>query len=215
MNGFKIDEAWLEGYDRIHFPKDSFLYWQNDPFTNYYFVLSGTVKDFLILPNGEEKLFFIAEGPYLSGSERNNYGRSLCRCCCFAITDVEAVCVPAGEMDSLILKFPALALAMFKIFNIKTTGIQNQAEETSLPVAERLAKFLIDSPGYGLLMNKFDSDVIHITHLNIARFIGSTRSHVTKCLAEFERCGMIAQDKHGIRILGRAALTKLAKVEVE
>ena len=215
MNGFQINDDLLKTFEHLHYPRNEFLYWQDELFTSYYFVLSGVVKDFIILPNGEEKLFFIAEGPYMSGSERKNYGKSCYRCCCMALTEVEAVQVPAKQLDTLILQHPELGVSLIHLFNTKTTGMQNQAEESLLPVPARLAKFLLDAQGYGLLMNESKPGVVHITHLNLARFVSSTRSHVTKCLAELERQGIIRQDKQCIHVLDEPALRHIARLEQE
>ena len=215
VRNIEIDEALFQNYERLRVQKGRFLYFQGDKFTDYFFVFSGLVKDFVVLPDGEEKVYFIAEGPYLSGSERENYGKKGYRCCCCTITDVEIARIPVPDMEALIRKNPSLALALIRVFQTKVTCLQNQAEAVYQPVPVRIARLLLDRCGYGLLTNLTDPDVIRVTHQDIACFIGATRPNVSKCLADFARQGIIAQEKRSIRTLDRSALAEIAKIGAE
>ena len=90
-----------------------------------------------------------------------------------------------------------------------------KAEAVYQPVPVRIARLLLDRCGYGLLTNLTDPDVIRVTHQDIACFIGATRPNVSKCLADFARQGIIAQEKRSIRTLDRSALAEIAKIGAE
>ena len=68
----------------------------------------------------------------------------------------------------------------------------------------RLAIFLLDESA------KAESDAIHLTHEQIARYMGSAREVVSRMLKYFSAEGIVENTRGGIRILDKRKLRELA-----
>lgn len=68
---------------------------------------------------------------------------------------------------------------------------------------QRLAIFLWDE------LSRSEGDVIHITHEQIARYIGSAREVVSRMLKYFVADGIVELSRGGIRIIDKKRLRKL------
>jgi CRP/FNR family transcriptional regulator len=70
---------------------------------------------------------------------------------------------------------------------------------------KRLAVFLWDE------MSKSDSDTIHLTHEQTAKYIGSAREVVTRMLKYFASEGIVELSRGGIKIIDKQKLRKLTE----
>ena len=68
---------------------------------------------------------------------------------------------------------------------------------------KRLAIFLWDE------LAKTDGDVVHLTHEQIARYMGSAREVVTRMLRYFADAGIVSLSRGGIRILDKKRLREM------
>lgn len=69
---------------------------------------------------------------------------------------------------------------------------------------KRLAIFLWDE------MQKTESDKIHLTHEQIAKYMGSAREAVSRMLKYFANEGIVTLSRNGVQIIDRKKLRKLA-----
>ena len=70
---------------------------------------------------------------------------------------------------------------------------------------KRLAVFLLDESA------KLGSDVIKLTHEQIAKYMGSAREVVSRMLKYFSTEGIVEASRSGITILDKAALRRLCR----
>lgn len=67
----------------------------------------------------------------------------------------------------------------------------------------RLAAFLLEET------DKSGSDILHLTHEQIARYLGSAREVVSRMLGHFASQGLVELCRGGVRLLDRTALRRL------
>ncbi len=70
---------------------------------------------------------------------------------------------------------------------------------------KRLAIFLWDE------MNKAEEDIIHLTHEQIAKYVGTAREVVTRMLKYFSQEGIVSLSRGGIKILDKKKLRGLTE----
>jgi CRP-like cAMP-binding protein len=200
----------LRDFPSKHFNPGNHLYRQDQPWTHVYFILKGTVKDYLMTEIGISLTFFIAQAPYYSGSGKQIEGHHYYCANCLAVTDVEAVLVHKDDINGLCVCDPYFSDILARLERIKMCRMHNHAETSSISLSCKLARFLFESRNFGFILWNTEPGVLNVTHQEISELICSSRSNVTRCLKDFENKAIISCSQRYIRILNIPALKAIA-----
>ena len=172
-------------------------------------VLSGNVRISISSPGGKELLLAIlnpgevfGELALLDGKERSADATAV-NACSLAILDRRDVLYFLERHPEA---WPRIVEVLCERLRENT---QHVAEVALLQLPVRLAKTLLRiadekaGPSGG-------PDVVHLSQREIGNMIGATRESVNKCLAEWQRRGILRIDEQTISIVDRALLAQLA-----
>lgn len=156
-----------------------------------------------ILPLGYRSTGDVAGESALVGTE--NYTENV-----IAMDDSEVVRIPLNTMNALLRSDPTIAQALVNVM------FQRQAESedrlTSLlfrPVEGRVVEFLLHAASrWGVQDARGTLISAPITHLEIAKAIGSTRETVTVTLGVLRRDGLLGASGRRLIVVDRDALAK-------
>ena len=187
------------------YERDSLIYSRDQECLGLIHVLSGTVRTFMLSGEGREiQLYRVGPGEsdVLSAS------------CVMNQITFETQMV--AHTDCILLIVPAMCLAGFKERNIHVRCyLFEKLGERFSNVMHRMEELLftrLDARVSRVLLEKSKhSDVVRITHEQLAQEISSTREVVSRVLKELERGGAVRLGRGAIMILNRSALLDLTK----
>lgn len=114
------------------------------------------------------------------------------------------------DLMAAIRQAPGLGIDMIRLAGQRMRWMSDQInEQVFLPMPTRLARKLLylvpetTDPGAALTMSQSE----------LAEFVGATREAVSKMLGEWKRQNILAPTRRGIRILDRASLQLLARLD--
>ena len=175
------------------------LYMQGDRDVGLFFLKKGRIKNCVYFPNGTEKTTFVLEAPSITGETAViDNGESLI--CAVAVTDVEVQVIPAEKALEYFLTSPNLMLSILRLYAKKIRGVQLQADSVVLSTPQKLARMLVNFNVYGVFCEE-DTNRIHVTHEQLAGFLGTTRPKITNALNAFEQARFIRKGRGTIEIL--------------
>jgi len=161
--------------------------------------IEGTLKNCVYFSGGLEKTTCILTAPAITG-ETSVIDGGTSVTSAQAITDVE-VCIISPEASlEYLYAHPAMIPFLLNNYARKIRALQLQACSIVLNVSQRVARMLVNFDSYGIFYTT-DSDVLHITHDQLADFLGITRPKVTRALSEFEKANLIKKGRGTIQIL--------------
>ncbi|NLU23880.1 MAG: Crp/Fnr family transcriptional regulator [Clostridiales bacterium] len=190
-----------------HYEKGASIHRGDQDCVGVILVKSGQVRTYLLSEEGRDVTLyrlFAGDVCMLSAS-------------CVLDTITFDVCIDAEEdTDVLIINAAAFHQLSDENIYVKCFGYQLITTRFSdvmwamqqilfMGVDKRLAIFLWDE------ISKSGSDQIHMTHEQIARYMGSAREVVTRMLKYFAGEGIVELSRGGIRILDRKRLRTLTE----
>lgn len=118
------------------------------------------------------------------------------------------------DSDCIVISGPAFAAISDRNLNIKVFSLELAVSRFSdvmwvmqqiffMSVDKRLAIFLLDEA------NRKNSDIIELTHEQIAKYMGSAREVVSRMLKYFSNEGFVEVSRKGIRITDKKRLREL------
>lgn len=189
-----------------HYSRGDVIHGRVSDCTGMIFVYSGSACASMTSDDGREIILYRLE----AGDVCSLSASCVIRAITFDVT-VEA----ETETEALILKS-----SVFKELYDRNIRVQNFALNTAVErfsdvmwsfqqivftkLDRRLAAFLYDETV------KRKSDVVPLTHDEIARYIGSVRETVSRMLKYFERENIVSLSRHGVTVTDREALKRLA-----
>ena len=175
-------------------------------------VLSGTVRISIPSPEGREIVLAIlhpgevfGEIALLDGKERTADAKAVTPCSLAVLTRHDVLTF----LERTPTSWPKLVEVLCE--RLRRTD-QQIAEVALLQLPARLAKALLriaaDEP-----LRKGDEfkRKVRLSQRELGNFVGATRESVNKCLAEWQRSGIIRIEDNVITIVHRAALESLAE----
>ena len=198
----------LAGRARIRtFAKGEIIFRMGDSGDCLMAVLAGRVRISVASPEGREMVLAIlgpdeilGEITVLDGKERTADATAL-DACTLAILD-------RREVLSFLERDPSAWLHVVEILcaRLRNTD-QHIAEITLLDVPARIASTLLRLIEQGEPMSR----QVKISQSALGQLVGATRESVNKCLAEWQRSGIVQVQSSLITVANRAALERLAQ----
>lgn len=177
------------------------------PCENYLMVASGRIRVQQLSESGREIVLYRVGGGdtcVLTTAcllAHENYSAEA-----IAETEVSGLVVPRAVFDRLLAESGRFRDFVFSAYARRITDLMLLVEEIAFGhIDKRLAQRLVELMG--------PSDVVALTHQDLAVELGTAREVVSRQLKEFERRGWIRLDRGAIGVLDRSALADLARGE--
>ena len=182
------------------------LFFENDPATGFFILLSGQVRIFKAAPDGKEyTLHHIDPGQIFAEAAifRGNTFPANCQ----ALKDSEAIHIPKVEFIQLLSAHPGIAIKMIGRLSAWLREFTIKLESLSLKeVPSRLASYILQH------LAETDSDVfmIETSKSELASELGTISETLSRALRKMIDSGVIEVHGNAVKILDHSRLEDIA-----
>ena len=168
-------------------PKGELLIDIGDELTHTPLVLDGTIKVMLEDNTGDDIfLYYLKNGETCAISFVNCIHRRVSIFKGIAETDTEGIFIPIEKLDEWLVKYPTWRHFIIDSYHFRLLGMVESIKNMAfLNLGERLLKYLTDK------VNVMQTNILRITHEEIADDFNTARSIISRLLKEFENEGKI------------------------
>src|SRR5688572_15104564 len=169
------------------------LFSQNDRYTTTFLILSGLVRTYYVSPTGKEITIAYWSGNTLVGGPNVFDEQSTHIWSAQAVTTAVALAIRGRDLEEISMQIPALAHYLIDTLTFKlhwvSVLLQTFGTES---VRLRLAHLLLQlSEHYGVEHRDGTMIKHHLSHEELARMVGATRSWVSLTLSSFKKDGVL------------------------
>ena len=193
-------------FETAALPAGSVVFHAGDLCSNFYFVLSGSIRVDLMSSEGKSVLLYrigpgetcILSTSCLMSNEEH---------CAEAITETEvkAIAVPKFDFERLLNSSKSFRELVFQSFSLRLVNMMAKIDEVGFAsLDKRLAMRLLDKRDH--------AEIIKTTHEELARDLGSAREVISRKLMDWETKEIIERGRGTIRIRKTAELQQLSKL---
>lgn len=190
----------------ISFPKGKTIHQTQDGCSGLLLICQGQLRTYMLSENGKEITLY------------RLYEKDVCilsaACVLDSITfdvaidaeqDTQALQIDAAFFHTLADRNIYVKCFSYELATTRFSDVMWAMQQILFMSADqRLAVFLVDE------LAKEGGDELHLTHEQIARYIGSAREVVTRLLRYFAQEGIVQLSRGGLKVLDRQKLRKLA-----
>lgn len=178
------------------------LFAECQPCNGFPLVIDGSVKVVKYASSGRELLLYrVVPGSSCIISTSCLLGSSDYSACGIAEADTTLMVLPTPEFNRQLIANPPFRDFVFRLFAERITDLMQLVEEVAFArLDQRLAKLIVAR----------NSDVLQITHQELADELGSVREIVSRLLKGFAVQGLITLGREQLTIVDRGGLQKLA-----
>jgi len=189
--------------------KGETLFWEGDPATGFYILLSGSIRIYKTSPDGKEFTIhqirpgqMFAEAAIFAGRQ---YPAN-----CSAMADSEVAFFPKDRFLGLIKKSPDISLKMIAGLSAFVREFNQKVEDLSLrEVSARLARYLLEESKRAQL----DTVYLETTKAELANKLGTISETLSRNLKKLSDLQTIRVDSNKIIILDAPRLQSIADGE--
>lgn len=194
-----------------HFEPGTHLFSQNDRYTTTYLIRSGLVRTYYVSPTGKEITIAYWSDNTLVGGPNVFDEHSTHIWSAQAVTKAATLAIRGRDLEEISMKIPALAHYLIDTLTFKlhwvSVLLQTFGTES---VRLRLAHLLLQlSEHYGIEYCGGTMIKHHLSHEELARMVGATRSWVSTTLSSFKKEGILACNGRHLVILNKNSLEKV------
>lgn len=186
-------------------PPGTTLFHVGDACERYVMVIAGSIRVWMVAENGREVVLYrvgpgetciLTTACLMAGED---YGAEA-----VAETEVRAVTLSVAAFDELATSSPVFRRFVFASYGTRLADLMLLIQEVAFRrVDVRLARFLLDHRG--------EEGQLATTHQNLAVELGTAREVVSRQLKEFERRGIVALSRGGLRVVDDDRLRRIAE----
>ncbi len=208
----ELDETELAQLAKIvtvrKLPANAMLFFESDPATGFFILLSGQVRIFKAAPDGKEyTLHHIDPGQMFA--EAAIFKGDTFPANCQALKDSEVLHVPKVEFIQLLSAHPGIAIKMIGRLSAWLREFTLKLESLSLKeVPARLAAYVLHH-----IADDSDSFTIETSKSALASELGTISETLSRAFRKMSDSGVIAVQGNSIRILDRNRLEDIADGE--
>jgi CRP/FNR family transcriptional regulator len=194
----------LAGAKKVSFPAGQTVFRQGDQCTQYFIVLTGSVKVFARGDSGREiVLYRVSAGHTCVLTTSCLMGHSAYPAEGVTETQLEALLIPVEKFQQGMLE-ESFRNFVFDSYGQRITELIKLIEQLTFTALDRrLADYLLDH---------CDSEAsVLITHQQLATELGTAREVVSRHLKEFEKNGWLKMQRGLIKIVDRTAMSECAR----
>ena len=201
------DRAELERMTTItNVPRGRVFYQPEDVSEVLFLIKQGHVQLYRISPEGK-KLVIAALGPGAIFGEMALLGQQMHNAFAEATDDSVILVMSRADLERLILNKPVLGLRMLEITGRRLSDAEARLEDMAFKgIPARLASLLLRLSSEGN-----STDIVGLTHQDLAETIGTYRETATQVLNDMKTAGLIEIGRKRISILDRERLVELAQ----
>lgn len=193
------------------FAPGTHLFSQTERYTTTYLIVSGLVRTYYVSPTGKEITIAYWPDNTLVGGPNVFNENSTHIWSAQAVTNVVTLAVRGRDLEEISMQIPALAHYLIDTLTFKlhwvSVLLQTFGTES---VRLRLAHLLLQlSEHYGVDHAGGTMIRHHLSHEELARMVGATRSWVSITLSSFRKEGMLAYSGRQLVIVNKGALEKV------
>ncbi len=171
-----------------------------------FLVRQGRVQLYRISPEGK-KLVIATLGPGTLFGEMALLGQQMHNAFAEALDDCTILVMSRTDLERLILSKPVLGLRMLEITGKRLSDAEARLEDMAFKgIPARLASLLLR-----LAAERHSSDILGLTHQDLAETIGTYRETATQVLNDMKAAGLIEIGRKRITILDMERLQLLAR----
>jgi len=185
----------------MEYRKGEIIYTHDQPGSNLYLVISGTVKITRMTDHGTHVVLdlygpdeFFGEAAFVSLSHTAEQA--------VALQKTTLMAWRAGDIEEMIMKKPNLAIALLQAFGQRALGFTERIQSLSADsIDQRLARTLIRfSERLGTTQTDGCVVMQPLTHELLAQYVGTSRELITCRMANFRRQGYLQYSRKGITL---------------
>jgi CRP/FNR family transcriptional regulator, cyclic AMP receptor protein len=201
------DRSELERMTTItNVPRGRVFYQPEDVSEVLFLVKQGRVQLYRISPEGK-KLVIATLGPGTIFGEMALLGQQMHSAFAEAMDDSVILVMSRADLERLILNKPILGLRMLEITGRRLSDAETRLEDMAFKgIPARLASLLLR-----LAAERNSTDIVGLTHQDLAETIGTYRETATQVLNDMKAAGLIEIGRKRIVILDRERLVALAQ----
>lgn len=192
-----------EGQTARACPAGRLIYLQGTCPDCFYYLVSGSVRSFISMSSGEERVLTIHRAGDLMG-EASFFDGCPRVTSAMAVTDSRVVSVDQARLDRIFSCHPDLALPMLQYLARTVRMLSDHVGTAALPANQRVARYLLSlggRPGVPL----------PCTHEGIGQAVGVSRVTVSRVLGELAGAGIVRLGYRCVTVLDRNELERLAE----
>lgn len=195
-------ELLLHGCIEMHHKKGTIVHRSEESCKGLMFVVEGQLRTYILSEEGREiTLYRVRAGEVCVMSASCLMEAIAFDVMIEAVEDSEVLMFPSGLMAGMMEQHPEMELYIYKSATERFTDVMWIMQQILFMGADRrIAIFLWDE------VTKTGTDVLHYTHDEIARFIGSAREVVTRILKYFAQEGVLESKRGEIKVLDKTKL---------
>ena len=188
--------------------KGESIFYEDEPATGFYGIISGRVKVFKLSSEGREQILHIFGPGEVFGEVPVFAGRKY-PASADAMETSRILFFPRDSFIRLIEKNPSIALNMIAVLSMRLRRFTSMIDDLSLKeVPGRLAKHLIYLSEQQQGSCELD---LNITKGQLASLLGTIPETLSRILTKMTEQGIIESDGRKIRILERESIEELAE----
>ena len=190
----EVINALLDGTARKSIPRETVIYRPGADCPSIAFVLSGLVRVYSVSESGREiTLYEILPGETCILNASCLLSTSRYPAHAEAVTDVDALMIPAALFTGLVDREPAMRKYVLTLFSARLSAIMELVEEVTFGrLDRRLEEYLVE---------KSQDGILRTTHQAVANDLGTSREVVSRLLKDMERHGKVRLSRSEIAIL--------------
>jgi len=189
----------------VELPEGARIFGPGQSPENFLLLLSGSVRVQQVAENGREiVLYRVTAGESCALTTACLMGYEEYQAEGIAETKVQAVAIPRALFDDLIVGSKEFRQFVFTAFSRRVSNLFRIIEEVAFSRIDiRLAQRLL------ALADK--TGVVHATHQELARELGTAREVISRQLTEFQRRGWIGSGRGSLQLLRPSEIEALAR----
>lgn len=174
------------------------IYLQDTEASQFYYILSGTVKCFISSPEGDERTLTLHHSGELIG-EAAFFDRQPRVSSAVAVTPCQLVAVDRQRLEAVFARHPDLAISMLEYLSRTIRMLSSHVDNAFLQADKRIVRYLLSFPV------EPDGE-LRCTHEEIGSSVGVSRVTVSRVLGEFDRRGWVRTGYRSLHLTDRAAM---------
>jgi CRP/FNR family cyclic AMP-dependent transcriptional regulator len=192
------------------YAKGRLIYGPENPSTNIYLVIAGTVGIWQVAEDGTDVLLDVVLTDELFG-ESAFLGRPCRSEEAWAMDRVQVMTWAVSDMEDLLMKRPRLAVALVQILVQRNSDLTRRIESFATDsVEQRLARSLLRlSERLGTPEEDGSVRMMPFTHSLLSQYVGTSRELVTQHMNQFRKQGYVSYSRCGIRLKSNPLRTVL------
>jgi len=197
---------------RQNVKKGTVLFYENEPADAIYMVKKGKVKISKINADGKELLLGIRKPNEIFALvtlfRKTNYPATA-----EVIEDGEVVVLKNNDLEKLLLNYPQISISIIQIMGERLYRVQSKFRDAALygKLGSLASNLLYLAQQHGKVENGITKIDIHLTHQDLANYIGAARENVNRMMLMLEKNQIIRMEKGFIYLLDQEQLKEFLR----